>query len=386
MKRIITFFSLLLLATFSFAQSGMIPVSNHSHKLVHRPASTQNHSRSPVTFVLDYDAAEYNIYGQDSSQYQALLWAMNSNFKATQGDSFLQAYFIVAYDSIFDYMTDTHYYGAAMNSINIDSVFVTCGWENNSALPDTIIVDIVQLNAAGFPATPYTILHSDTAITSIGATTNNDYGDFVGLQFAPNFNTTQDHFGVMVRFFGSKLDTFGFAAGFAKAGPCNTLPYSAIRSTFYPNSYSQWTNYASIAAVLPTSTGGDVYYDCNQNGQYDDGTDGVNFIQNIWTAAKVTIDYNVGINNQNTDVATSIVVPNPAKDLALLRFTLPSTNDVSVNVYDVTGKIVANYALGNLTDGSHDVKMNIKDFSAGVYMYSIETSNGKTFGKFVVSK
>ena len=83
--------------------------------------------------------------------------------------------------------------------------------------------------------------------------------------------------------------------------------------------------------------------------------------------------------------------PNPFNPSTSIGFTLPESSYVSVNIYDMTGRLVATLVEGNLSEGVHTVDWNGMDssgsmVSAGVYIYALETSDMIMTKKMILMK
>lgn len=81
------------------------------------------------------------------------------------------------------------------------------------------------------------------------------------------------------------------------------------------------------------------------------------------------------------DIGSVKVFPNPAK--SIVNFTTENVLARTVAVYDITGRLIENINLQN-----KEAKLNVEDYSNGIYIYSICNENGQAVsaGKFSVSK
>ena len=95
-----------------------------------------------------------------------------------------------------------------------------------------------------------------------------------------------------------------------------------------------------------------------------------------------------GISESNIEgVSVSQNMPNPTNGVSVINFELAKNAMVALNVYDVTGKIVATQNIGEQNAGSHSVNFNAANLSAGLYYYSLTVNNAKTSAmKMVVIK
>jgi hypothetical protein len=82
--------------------------------------------------------------------------------------------------------------------------------------------------------------------------------------------------------------------------------------------------------------------------------------------------------------------PNPFNPVTNISFTLGDPGDVSLIVYDVTGRQVARLIDGKLSSGTHNVTWNSlsngQAFASGVYFYRLQTPVGYQVKKMVLMK
>jgi hypothetical protein len=91
--------------------------------------------------------------------------------------------------------------------------------------------------------------------------------------------------------------------------------------------------------------------------------------------------------SENTSLASSLnAFPNPASDLVTVSYSIASESNVTINIADITGKIVSSVNEGTKANGAYTVKINTADLAAGTYFYSIITNNGTATNKLVVTK
>ena len=84
---------------------------------------------------------------------------------------------------------------------------------------------------------------------------------------------------------------------------------------------------------------------------------------------------NVGIEEEELAKEKALIYPNPATYNATIRFT--ANNEwVKIDVFDLNSKHVAAVYDGNLSQGRHDVPMELKDLPAGQYIVRIKKDSG----------
>jgi hypothetical protein len=89
-------------------------------------------------------------------------------------------------------------------------------------------------------------------------------------------------------------------------------------------------------------------------------TGNINFSGNI-----IPDDYTLGQN-----------YPNPFNPVTKIQFALPKAGNISLNVYDVTGRLVSSL-IDNLDMNAGTVKIDFdgSNFASGVYFYSLIADN-----------
>jgi hypothetical protein len=59
----------------------------------------------------------------------------------------------------------------------------------------------------------------------------------------------------------------------------------------------------------------------------------------------------------------------------VIRYQLPNSANVTLKVFDVTGKEVAEVVNGYQTAGEHSVEFNAANLPSGVYFYRLSAGN-----------
>jgi len=74
--------------------------------------------------------------------------------------------------------------------------------------------------------------------------------------------------------------------------------------------------------------------------------------------------------------------PNPFNPMTKIDFSLPEDGNVSLSVYDNSGKLVSKLMNGSVNSGYHSVNFNASGISSGIYFYKLEFENkDKSFSK-----
>jgi subtilisin family serine protease len=78
--------------------------------------------------------------------------------------------------------------------------------------------------------------------------------------------------------------------------------------------------------------------------------------------------------------------PNPFNPATTISFALPSDNHISLKVYDILGKEVANLVDDYRSAGSYSVNFDASNLSSGIYVYKIQAGNFVDAKKLVIQK
>jgi hypothetical protein len=94
----------------------------------------------------------------------------------------------------------------------------------------------------------------------------------------------------------------------------------------------------------------------------------VNYLGNNIYIDDINISGNyTGINDDLESAYSFSVFPNPASDVANIKFDLPKNQNVKIDLYDVTGRLIKNIVDQNLTAGEHQLSVNNNDLN-GIYL------------------
>jgi len=67
--------------------------------------------------------------------------------------------------------------------------------------------------------------------------------------------------------------------------------------------------------------------------------------------------------------------PNPFTATTSISYTLATPGDVSLKVYDISGRLVATLVDGHQDAGEYVTTWEASDISSGVYFYKLETAD-----------
>ena len=78
--------------------------------------------------------------------------------------------------------------------------------------------------------------------------------------------------------------------------------------------------------------------------------------------------------------------PNPFNPSTSISFSLPEAGNVSIKIFDMTGKEVESLVSGNYDAGRHSVTFDASTLSSGMYYYKMSSGNFVTMKKMMLIK
>ncbi|RJP78429.1 MAG: T9SS C-terminal target domain-containing protein, partial [Candidatus Zixiibacteriota bacterium] len=78
--------------------------------------------------------------------------------------------------------------------------------------------------------------------------------------------------------------------------------------------------------------------------------------------------------------------PNPFNPSTTIRFSLPEASDVTLTVFDLTGRAVANLVNGHREAGTHAVTFEAAHLASGMYVYCLQAGEYTATGKMMLLK
>jgi hypothetical protein len=90
--------------------------------------------------------------------------------------------------------------------------------------------------------------------------------------------------------------------------------------------------------------------------------------------------------NENDDLLQEVVLyPNPASSFVDIAFQTRSGEEISILIYDMTGKQIMNKQLGMLPTGKQKLHLDISNLNAGMYFYELNQGEATITDKFIVN-
>jgi len=302
--------------------------------------------------------------------------------------------FTVAYDSIWDWYSQSKLSPHTTTIISIDTMWAIVSFKNTSTKIDTIIFQGVKTVGGGYPST--TQIFSDTVFvgnpaqdTLIGQYFGDslDQGYYIGV--LPNYTTPLKSFAVNLKFYGPKADTFEVFYGFPKFScspyeypypssvgiPLGSLKYANTFTTGWPFAFS------NVFTEMPEGNGDAIWYGvvCGDTSSF--------YQQDAAIFASVTYAITTGVNNINeSGLSIGQNYPNPFNKETTISYSITKSSDVTFSVYDITGRVITTNNYGNVAPGQYQVNLNANTFSPGIYFYTFNVNGSIVTNKMIVTQ
>lgn len=169
-----------------------------------------------------------------------------------------------------------------------------------------------------------------------------------------------------------------------------TLNSQVLLTNPYGYANGNWTPLAGSPAL----TGGNFTYPNLSDPFFTSTTYVGAFAQGSnWTATWAQFSpetYTIGIKQIASEVPQAFTLkqnyPNPFNPSTKINFSLPKAGIVTLKVYDITGKEVANLVNQNLSVGTYEYDFNASNLTSGIYFYTLKTGNFTETKKMMLVK
>ncbi|MEO8146510.1 MAG: T9SS type A sorting domain-containing protein [Bacteroidia bacterium] len=111
-----------------------------------------------------------------------------------------------------------------------------------------------------------------------------------------------------------------------------------------------------------------------------------NSIPNQYILAGDTGTLSTGIIRHTFTQSHIKISPNPFSNSTTISFSLPQSQNVSLKIFDVNGRLIKTLADNTLKQGQHQVVWNVNDVQPGIYYLQIQTPDFVKTEKLIVTK
>lgn len=94
-----------------------------------------------------------------------------------------------------------------------------------------------------------------------------------------------------------------------------------------------------------------------------------------------------GIASIGERVSNVSIFPNPASEYANVSYTLKENSDVTIELYDISGKNVSNWHMENQQAGKHNQAINLSELNlkSGIYSATIKAGNSSIAKRLIIN-
>ena len=89
---------------------------------------------------------------------------------------------------------------------------------------------------------------------------------------------------------------------------------------------------------------------------------------------------------ENEDISICNAFPNPFANKTTIQYRLQNEGQVSLNVYDLNGKMVSQLLNANQEAGIHEVTFDASRLYNGIYVYRLKSADGVNTGRLILEK
>ncbi len=89
---------------------------------------------------------------------------------------------------------------------------------------------------------------------------------------------------------------------------------------------------------------------------------------------------------ENAGVSILSVYPNPTSTSATVAFEVAKAGEVEVTLVNLLGQTVKSFDYGKVTNGKYELKMDLNNLNAGIYMVNVKVAGSETTQKLVITK
>lgn len=401
LKRFFSPLALLFMAGTLSAQTLSVPFSPNGKKIASLPAKPKIHDKTTQTYLIDYEAYDYFLNGNDDNKVQRSI--SDVLFYRTDSFQLTQAY--VAFDSLIlttDYSDFIPYGDNEFTNMVIDTIYAILwhGKASPASVTDTLEMSILAVSN-GRPNENNVLATETITLTnslSQPATSSGYPLDVVAFGFNYSLsNTYKNSFAVRFRFKGAPQDTVYLLYSWPSTGnQCGSFTgvKDIVVASVYPNSF--YRVYIGAAGnsptnIFPRTDGAFVWYlDCNGNGtpwlgsSSASGWDQSENIYQHWAIwARVTLTSTASVEEVSEQGIAFRLMPNPAEEEVRLSLTAMKGGVYTLSVRDVAGRTVMTRNLGSVGAGETQFSLDLSALNSGLYTLTVEGNGVQSTRSFV---
>ncbi len=262
-------------------------------------------------------------------------------------------------------------YGFMRDGIN-DFVIIKYVFKNNgsSTLSNLYAAQFIDFDIGQDPSQNYAFVDTTTRYTAFMAPTN--YNPVVGITLlyprdnVANISTISNPTYVYPDTGMTDANEWKFMSGQLHFGnQSSTNDYSVVVSAG-PFSLSPGEEDSVVFAIVGGTSFASYYANCDS----------------AYSAYLVGINESVNIPR----IKTFRIAPNVMRSRGKLTFTIDRRSNITVNLFDVSGRVIKHVYNGVMESGIHSLGMDTRGLPAGIYFLELNVDGRTKIGKFMVVK
>jgi hypothetical protein len=246
--------------------------------------------------------------------------------------------------------------------------------------------------ARGVPQTPWTWPPMDSSVW--GDRLNGYYGNSVNDTLtSPTYTASQDSPAIAFQHnFNTEAaqdgGNFAYSANgstWTRLTPSVGLGYDGVVSALGDSGWSgNSSGWNQSVFTIPVTSGSSFWV------RWRFASDATNNSYNGWLLDEVagincTRTANLGGASRNDTLGLSVKLsPNPVRGIGVVAYTVPTTGDFSVKLYDITGSLVARLAEGRARQGLNTAKLDANHLARGVYFVKLRSDSDAKTTKVII--
>jgi len=90
---------------------------------------------------------------------------------------------------------------------------------------------------------------------------------------------------------------------------------------------------------------------------------------------------------EQPDVSSDLIIyPNPASDRLNISFVCQESENTTINIFDLSGKMIVSNPLGNISNGLKSIELNTSNLTPGIYIFELTSGQKSSIKKVTILK
>jgi len=112
---------------------------------------------------------------------------------------------------------------------------------------------------------------------------------------------------------------------------------------------------------------------------YDGGWVGIDLVQSVNSSSIIENYFINGIKLEQNQ-------PNPFTGNTIIQYEIQNSASVTIDIYDITGRLALSYNEGNQTAGIHKILIDSEKLMEGTYFYTLKAGNNMLTKKMIITQ